>query len=645
MQRSTLLAALKTLCVSAGFAFLLAGCGKAPDATTSKAPAGKSAANVEFPEGDPNVSAEDGGPGFTGEGWTTSDPGYLGDPAAVKGGTISMGMPNWPATLRMFGTTSNTWLNYIMGARHNLLYQCLVPTHPNTLEPIPQLASHWKISEDKQTFTFRINPKAHWSDGKPVTSADVLATYKLLMDETTLAPMQRQLLLDFEEPVALSKYIVQVKAKTKKWINFHLIGEMVLLPAHEIGELTGKEYLDKYNFRYTAVNGPYRIAPEDIKENQSLTLTRRDDFWAKDEPMYTGLYNFDKIRFVVVRDDRLQFEKLCKGELDFELANTAKWFIEDATQQPSVQKNWVIRKKFFTQAPAGVQGLAYNMNVAPVDDVRVRKAIGFLFDRVKLVEKFAYGEYEPIDSFFPGSPYANPDNEKIRYNPEKAVQLLTEAGWTERGADGILVKDGKRLSLTVQFQTEGLAKYFTSLKESCKDVGVEIILEQTTPETLWKNLMERKFQVASMAWGADPMPMPETMFHSELADKEGSNNMVGFKNKEVDKLIAQYNQEFDLQKRIEILQKIDGLYCAEHPYTFAWYMPSQRVMYWDKFGMPEYGLHRYAQYDDVFSTWWVDPEKEKTLKEARRTNKALPEQPIESHYWEEYEKKLQAQAN
>lgn len=639
--------AVKALAWSLGLSLIVGGCGKTSDQAANETSSKRSDRTVaiEFPDGDPSVKPEDGGPGFTGEGWTTADPGYLGDPNAVKGGTISMAMPNWPATLRMYGTTANTWLNYIMGPRHHLLYQCLVTSNPNTLEPMPQLASHWKISEDQKTFTFRINPKAHWSDGKPVTSDDVLATYKLIMDETTLAPMDRQMLLDFEPPKALSKYIVEVTAKTKKWINFHIFAEMIILPAHEIGDLTGKEYLDKYNFAYTAVTGPYEIKREDIKENESLTLTRRDDFWAKDDPINVGLYNFDKIRFVVVRDDRLAFEKLCKGELDFELANTAKWFVEDATQQPSVQKNWVIRRKFFTQAPNGVQGFAFNLRVPPVDDVRVRRALSYLYDRITLVDKFAFGEYEPIDSFYPGAPYANPDNEVIRYNPEKAVQLLAEAGWKERGPDGILVKDGKRLSLKIQYQTPGLEKYFTSLQESCKKVGVEIVLDLTTPETLWKNAQERKFQILSMAWGASPQPNPETIFHSALADKEGSNNIVGFKNPEVDKLIEEYNQEFDVAKRIEILKKIDGLVCAEHPYSFAWYMPSQRVMYWDKFGMPEFGLHRYMEFDDAFPTWWVDPEKEKRLKEARRANQALEPTPIEHRYWQEQDQKQQAQAN
>src|SRR5690606_24105723 len=157
--------------------------------------------------------------------------------------------------------------------------------------------------------------------------------------------------------------------------------------------------------------------------------------------------------------------------------------------------------------------------------------------------------------------------------------------------------------------------------ESCAKVGVEIKLSLTTPENLFKNLMERKFQVASMAWGASIFPNPESNWHSELADKEGSNNFVGFKNKQVDELMEKYNQEFDLEKRHELLRQIDGLIYAEHAYSMAWYMPSQRVMYWDKFGMPEYGIHRFAEWDDVFATWWEDPEKVKRLQEARKAGK------------------------
>jgi len=166
---------------------MLAGC--SGSSSPPKTAAANGGAVVEHPEGDPSVPPELGGPGFTGEGWTTNNPAPLGDPSAVRGGTMLTNMPNWPENLRVYGTGSNTYFNSIVGS---LCYESLCGIDPNTLEFVPNLATHWKISDDKMKFEFRINPKAHWSDGKPVTAQDVVATYRLIMDETLIDPMGRE---------------------------------------------------------------------------------------------------------------------------------------------------------------------------------------------------------------------------------------------------------------------------------------------------------------------------------------------------------------------------------------------------------------------------------------------------------------------
>ena len=108
--------------------------------------------------GDPEVSAEEGGPGFTGEGWTTrmTYP-ALGSPEALRGGTFRQSIPDWPATLRLQGKDYNTAFNY---RAIDLCQESLLMVHPYTLEFIPYLATHWKVSEDKSKYTFRINPEA-----------------------------------------------------------------------------------------------------------------------------------------------------------------------------------------------------------------------------------------------------------------------------------------------------------------------------------------------------------------------------------------------------------------------------------------------------------------------------------------------------
>src|SRR6478735_9329912 len=93
----------------------------------------------------------------------------------------------------------------------SMAYETLLTLHPTTLEYIPVLATHWQISPDKQSFRFRINPNGRFSDGTPVTSDDVVASWKLMTDKTLEDPANLQEFGKFEMPVAESKYIVSVK--------------------------------------------------------------------------------------------------------------------------------------------------------------------------------------------------------------------------------------------------------------------------------------------------------------------------------------------------------------------------------------------------------------------------------------------------
>jgi microcin C transport system substrate-binding protein len=612
----------------------VSGTGASGGTDITGAGGGEVASKVEHPEGDAGVSAEDGGPGFTGEGWETAMPEALGDPRARKGGNVISAIYSWPDNLRMYGSRSNTQLNYLV---RDMCYETLVGMDANTLDFIPGLASHWKVAEDNMTFTFRINPKAHWSDGEPVTSEDFVATYRLLNDDTLEDPMTKAMIADkFEEPVAKSKYILEVVCKVKHWRNFISFVSMIPLPAHQIGGMTGAEYLEKFNFDYTATTGPYIVHKQDIKTDESVTLTRRDDYWNADDPSIKGLYNFKRVRFVVVRDHRLAFDKAVKGELDFHPVYTSKWWVEDLDPEKveAVKNGLVVRRKVFTKFPKSFQGEAFNLRMPIFQDVRVRKALAHLHDRKTLLEKFMYNEYEALKSYYPGSDSENLDNELVEYDPQQAADLLAEAGWTERGPDGILIKGDDRFSVTIQYGSQGFEKYFTIYKEAAKKVGVEINLQLLDPQTRWANAMDHKFEISSSAWGAILFPNPLTSWHSSQANDTGSNNYIGFANEKVDALIDQYDQEFDLSKRNDILRQIDGEIFKLHPYFLDWYLPNERMFYWNKFGMPDTVLRKYDEWDDVYTLWWIDPEKDKKLKEARKSGGSMPLQEMIVKPWD-----------
>ncbi|MEO0602915.1 MAG: ABC transporter substrate-binding protein [Myxococcota bacterium] len=231
-------------------ALVLGGCGSS-EPTRAPEPEAKPAAaediDVEIPTvehtldpkaGDPSVPAELGGPGFTGEGWTTNlRVSSLGNLDAPQGGEIIEALPDWPVTLRFAGKDYNTWYNYHW---RSMMLMSLLDLDPVTLEPVPALATHWKRNEDDTVFQFRLDPRATWSDGTPITTKDFVETYDLLTDESILDPSAYVTWGKFEKPTAVSKYILEVRVKEATWLNFLLFVEAFYpFPAHQIGDLKG----------------------------------------------------------------------------------------------------------------------------------------------------------------------------------------------------------------------------------------------------------------------------------------------------------------------------------------------------------------------------------------------------------------------
>ncbi|MFM8281463.1 MAG: ABC transporter substrate-binding protein, partial [Bacteroidota bacterium] len=237
---------------------------------------------------DKSVSDVQGGEGFekiaVAQGFTTYefnefDIKHSGDPRATVGGNIRFTISRFPLSFRPFfyGQGANFSENLQMSS---LTYETLCNLGLDD-QPVPSLATHWKISEDNLTFTFRINPDARFASGAPVTSEDVIATFKLLMDETILSPSMQQIFSKYETPVALSKYLVEVKSKEFDCRAFKTFANSLLvLSAKEIGGLSGKEFLDKFQFTQPVGSGEYIVLSDDIVKQQSYTITRRDDYCA-----------------------------------------------------------------------------------------------------------------------------------------------------------------------------------------------------------------------------------------------------------------------------------------------------------------------------------------------------------------------------
>ena len=111
--------------------------------------------------------------------------------------------------------------------------------------------------------------------------------------------------------------------------------------------------------------------------------------------------------------------------------------MEDFSKFDRLDRGVIQKRKIYNENPIGTLGLAFNTRKPPYDDVRLRQAMAHLLNRPLIIEKLFYNEYQPIDSYFAGSPYENPDNPKMQYDPALAVKLLARpAGKTATHRDG-----------------------------------------------------------------------------------------------------------------------------------------------------------------------------------------------------------------
>jgi microcin C transport system substrate-binding protein len=622
-----------------------AGAAPAPAQTAAQVSLDKDSYPV-FPNADegadPAVPAELGGRGFTGEGWeTNTDFDLIGDPRAVKGGVFRESTPSFPGTLRIEGPEANTQLNSMIGG---MLYEGLLTIHPTTLAYIPVLATHWQISPDRATYRFRINPNARWSDGEPVVADDVIASWDLRMDKGLQDPSNELVFSKFERPVAESKYIVSVKSKVQNWRNFLYFASMSILPSHVLKTVDGAKYLADYNFKFLPGTGPYRVEEADVRKGQGVSIRRRTDYWADDARRNVGLNNFDEIREIVVRDQKLAFEQFKKGDLDSYFVNVSREWVEELNFD-RVKRGLIQKRKVFNDTPQGFSGIAFNTRKEPFSDIRVRKALALLQDRDELISKLFFNEYVPLNSYYAGGIYENPNNPKNIYDPQAALQLLAEAGWKDRDAQGRLVKNGQALTLDLMYSDQPSERFLTVYQQALSKVGIGLNLRLVTPETRFKLMMDRNFDMVSTAWGGLIFPNPETSFASSLADTPNNSNVTGFKDPRVDQLLKDYDAEFDPQKRAAIIQEIDGIVANSYQYILGWDAPFVRIAYWNKFGYPEGYLTRIGDQTDMPTLWWFDPQKDAELRRVLGDNSAtLPGGETDSRYWIEYGAKEKAAA-
>ena len=381
-------------------------------------------------------------------GWETNkDIVSSGDPKAIKGGTFTMlGGDEYPTTFRSTGKDTRHQINGLMDALQN---EPLLGFNYEKLEWEPSIATHWKIGEDSLTYWFRIDPRAKWADGKDIVADDIVAAYNLLADDghedPNVAGYYKEL---FNIPVSESKHVVKIVSKKIDWRTFRAAASLYPMPSFYLSKIDGAGYIEKYNFSFLPPCGPYEYDAENSKKGNEgyIVFKRRDDYWAKDHKRNVGQNNFDKIKFIFIEDDNQQVISFMNGDYDMFAGSRAQWWVERFTPEKynEIDKGWVQKIKIFNYLPKGPSGVVFNTKKEPYDNVNIRKAIAHLFDVEKLNKRLFFNEYVRLNTFFYGTPYANPNNPYSDYNPEKALEILENEGWIRKPGDEWLTnKDGE----------------------------------------------------------------------------------------------------------------------------------------------------------------------------------------------------------
>ncbi len=577
----------------------LVGCN---EKSGSKSSAGKKSASVS--EADCPVLPHD--PEATGE----------FDPVASKDarpcGTITLWGSAMPKSFNMW-EDYNSFSAELMG----MMFEPLVALHSTEDREIGVLADSWTVGEDGKTFTFHVDPRAKWSDGKPVTAEDVQYYYDVIMDEKNLTPIFKVGLSRFDRPEVVDSQTIKMVAKEVHWGNFWEAAGMTAFPKHV---WQGKDF-NQIRYEFPVVSGPYMI--KTFREDRYVELARRADWWGFKKNWNRGKYNFQKIRYRFMNDQTKALEAFKKQDFNAYAIYTSSIWMKQ-TDFDAVQKGWAVKQRIYNKEPIGFQGMAINLRKPEYQDVRVRRALNFMLNREAMNEKYMYNQYFLQNSYYPDlwDNNTNPTATMYSFNPDSARALFAEAGYKVND-QGVLEKDGKQFTINFITSSEDL-RHLTLFQEDLKKIGVVATIEKMSQSTLRKRLDDADFDLYWVNWGAGRLRDPEASWHSSTALQKGTNNLSGLQDAVVDSLINLQKTEFDLAKRNDILRALDNRLSEIVPYVLMWQCDHHRVLYWNRFGTPEKVLDKFNREDAIPVYWWLDPAKSAALDKAMKEGAALP---------------------
>src|SRR3954463_2331773 len=551
------------------------------------------------------------------------------NPEAPKGGRLTWGVLGTFDSLNPFivkGLAVQPVRNYVVEsllARGN--------DEPFTLYGL--LARGVETDDERSFVTFHIDPRARFSDGKPVRAEDVLFSWQLLRDHGR--PNHRQYYGKVARAEAPDPLTVRFDLAGANDRELPLIlGLMPILPKHAV---------DVAAFEETTLSGPigsgpYRVTA--VRPGASVTLTRNPDYWGRDLPVNRGLYNFDEIRLDYFREPNSQFEAFKRGLYDFRVENEPlRW--HDGYDFPAARKGEVIRDAIKTGLPQPSEFLVFNTRRPVFSDIRVRQALTQLFDFEWINQNYFFGLYGRSPSYFAGSElsaYGRPavDRERELLKPfashvsssildgsyrlpltdgsgrdrttlRNALGLLSQAGYD---LDGTVLRQRSTkapLSFEILVTTRDQERIALAYIRDLKRVGIEASVRAVDAVQFDQRKLGFDFDMIQNRWDQSLSPGNEQSFYwgSEAAELQGTRNYMGVRDPAIDAMIAAMLEAREHPIFVSAVRALDRILMSGFYTIPVFSVQEQWIARWNVIEKP--GATALTGY--LPETWWRRPDQ------------------------------------
>jgi peptide/nickel transport system substrate-binding protein len=489
-------------------------------------------------------------------------------------------------------------------------------------------------TDDARSYvTFALDPAARFSDGKPVTAADVIFSWQLLRDHGR--PNHRAFYSKVAKAEKLDARRVRFDFGGTNDRELPLIlGLLPVLPQHAI---------DVARFEETTLakpigSGPYVVADVDI--GKSVTFKRDPNYWGRSLPINRGLWNFDALRFDYYRDANSYFEAFKAGLYDVRSeTDPSRW--RTGYDIPAVRDGRILKEAFTSGLPKVNSAFVFNTRRPIFSDIRVREAITLLFDAEWVNRNFFFDLYRRSAGYFPGSelsayhrpadarerallarfpdavradvldgtwsPPATDASGRDRENRRQALTLLEAAGYEFKGTTLRARGSGRPFAFEIMVTSRDQERLAIAFAANLARAGIQAQVRLVDAVQYDQRRVSFDFDMIENRWEQSLSPGNEQSFYwgSAAADEQGSRNYMGVRSAAVDAMIAAMlaaRAHDDFVAAVRALDRVLVSGCYVVP---LFYLPEQWVARWSFVAHPA----RTSLSGYLPETWWRQPKR------------------------------------